>query len=127
MHGGILCCCRSSPTRMHVSFGQRWPAILLGCNYLRLLLPFYHCKRFWPFNRDLWHQQGILQLIGHIFFFFFLAPFTVNFEMAVHENLSRSASSEILRLSPLAPTTLSRSKSLKIPINIFMLGLNFCR
>ncbi len=61
-------------------------------------------------------------------YFLFFGPFSVNLEMVVHENPSRSADFEILRPARLAPTTIPRSKSLKSPFfPVLMLGLNFSK
>ncbi len=61
-------------------------------------------------------------------YFLFFRPFSVNLEMVVCENPSRSAVFEILRPVRLAPTTIPRSKSLKSPFfPILTLGLNFSK
>ncbi len=66
-----------------------------------------------------------LQLTGYFLFF---RPFSVNLEMVVCENPSRSAVFEILRPARLAPTTIPRSESLKSPFfPVLMLGLNFSK
>ncbi len=61
----------------------------------------------------LWHQQGIFihSTAAHRIFLFF-GPFSVNLEMVVCENPSRSADSEILRPVRLTPTTIPRSSHL---------------
>ncbi len=75
----------------------------------------------WPLNKLFSSTQ--LPLTGNVLFF---GPFSVTLEMVVHENLSRSAVSEIIRPARLAPTTIPHSKSLKSPFFlILMLGLNF--
>ncbi|KAM8891052.1 IQ motif and ubiquitin-like domain-containing protein isoform 1-T2 [Spinachia spinachia] len=58
-----------------------------------------------PLTSDLWHQRGVCahrtELTGY---FLFLGPFSVNPEMVVGENPSRSAVCETLRAACLAPT-----------------------
>ncbi len=61
-------------------------------------------------------------------YFLFFRSFSVNLEMVVCENPSRSASVWNTQTSRLAPTTIPRSKSLKSPFfPVLTLGLNFSK
>ncbi len=61
-------------------------------------------------------------------YFLFFRPFSVNLEMVVCENPSRSAVCEILRSVRLTPTTIPRSKPIKSSFfPVLMLGLNFSK
>ncbi len=80
-----------------------------------------------PLTSDINKAFSSTQLLLTGYFRFF-GPFSVNLEMVVCENPSRSAVYEILRPVRLAPTTIPRSKSLKSPFfPVLMLGLNFSK
>ena len=78
----------------------------LGWNerLFEFLLPSHHLEPVGSFSSDLSHQQGIFT--GYVLFF---GPFSVNPEMVVGVNPSRSAVSDTLRPARLAPTAMPRS------------------
>jgi len=66
-------------------------------------IPSYHLEPVSPFSSDLSHQRGIFTGC-----FLFFGPFSVNPEMVVGEDRSRSAVPDILRPARLAPTASSK-------------------
>ncbi len=127
----VCCCCSSSASGFDVLSFQRCILhnLVVTSGYLSYCClsivsnQSVHSPLTSDFNKAFSSTQ--LSLTGYFLFF---RPFSVNLEMVVRENPSRSAVYEILRPARLVLTTIPRSKSLKSPFfPVLMLGLNFSK